>query len=1428
MSAKPHGKKVIKKKKKVKKEEPLLIPPPVVEAEPQDFNEFQLGPKLGRGAFGCVYQGLNKDTGIYVAIKTISLIRFPDALDSVQQEISLMASLDHPNIVKYITSHKTKDFLYIVMEFAEGGSLQNVQKKFENFNEHLASKYLYEVLLGLKYLHEQSIIHRDIKAANILLTKGHCKLSDFGISVKLTDNNQNQDPTACSPFWAAPEVLSMEPSTEKCDIWSLGITAIELFTGQPPYFELNPMRAMFQIVQNPEPPLPKDITSNFKDFLTSCLTKNVTFRKNTEQLLNHIFILEHNGLLTDIKYDTKLKRFQEDAKVQSNLFNSSYMTARIAAPSTFNISSNEQSDETGISPLAAPSSGGNKTLSSFSEKDSDEMFGEDLNIAPPQPVKLSSKSSKGLSLNSFTETDDSDDAFGKDKPSKPIKLMPENYNKQRTLSMYKENESEDRFANLGLKPPQPAMNYRTATLSKFQENDEDDFNFDSDKKPLQNQPLKRGRPSLSNFKEDDDDMDDFSDLKPKEKPKPAPVPILTNALKPIGKAAGTLDKFKEEDSDDFDDLKPAPLQPAIVPKQALAAKPPSKPKSGLDKFKDDSDDDFGDLKPAAAAPKPILKPPQKPKSSLDKFKDDSDDDFGDLKPAAPKVALNPAQKPKSGLDKFKDDDDDDDDFGDLKKSAPNSNNAKPSSLDKFKDDDDDDFDDLKPAAPTPASPSRPSSLKPPGGLAKFKDDDDDDFGDLDPPTPASPTGYKPTIAIGSDAPFRPDAKKPTFAAGLQSGKKGPMKLMDKGQGGGLQIQPKPPSGGLQIQPKPPSGGLQIQPKSGGLQIQPTSQSEKLHIMSNTHKQQKKNIDELLTGIFSTEEDNAVQRENELMDTVLNDLDLLIQIAEQFKASHEDEDDTMRTLDSSENLIATMGTKRRPNEICAELLKIIQENPKLRANLGVRHGLIPILSVVQYDIPDILEHALPVIIEVVRDQPALMRSFCIMGIVPPLLKYAEDWVDDRRFYGPTVQMNALKLISYICALGCNVDYHLLQLFVSAGGLPGLTNVFRKNKHTERPETTPILIGCVRNVFMAPMSTPKSAISRIFAQAGLIDLLAERYVDLDDDSDMIPYLAELFIIFSEADTIVRLNMATPKFIDALFTKAEKVAGHENKLKDEVLVMITRAINNITMDQAVAKALWNTKLCNKLLDYLRVDQAEVSMTQLVSNCFSALFNMTRCMTHNEASEIAPLIPMLVYIIKHQSLLTELAKTVFLDLIKTHSHDSKVRQRLITYNALGVLYSLFHTHNHKDQVLNGFETWALQKPQQVQEELMKHVDFPNICAELITTSVGTTMQADCAAKILSILEKCPELAISMSSSEFVATLMKVLRGKVFRSHPEILLSTFNILALFVDVTPTPKSFFATYRVDEIAQKYRNDSIDTVKEVAMRLVRSLASNYIL
>ena len=436
------------KKRGAKKRQRMLIPEAPEEKNPEDFGDYKLGDQLGRGAFGSVYQGLDTSTGALVAIKTIQLDR-GSSLEGVQSEIKMMSALNNEHIIKYIGSHKTQDFLYIVMEYAEGGSLQHIQKKFTNFNEQLAAHYIHQVLIGLQYLHSQSIIHRDIKAANILLSNNVAKLSDFGISVNLNEGPKAEADFQCSPYWAAPEVINMEAITEKCDIWSLGITAIEMFAGQPPYFDMPPIPAMFKIAQSQETPLPENISSEFKDFLLKCLKRDVSFRPSTDELLNHQWITRTNlkprnelSMAKEIqklkdtspKQDTNLDIFKESSD-DDNLFDSNDGGAALTTKSQQKAKSLDDfaetsSDDFNDSLFTARVSNqtsarlelikdeGPKTLEDFAEDDQDsDDFGEAFETLPSNflNVQLPQTPRNRLSISLPSgDSDEDDDMFSND------------------------------------------------------------------------------------------------------------------------------------------------------------------------------------------------------------------------------------------------------------------------------------------------------------------------------------------------------------------------------------------------------------------------------------------------------------------------------------------------------------------------------------------------------------------------------------------------------------------------------------------------------------------------------------------------------------------------------------------------------------------------------------------------------------------------------------------------------------------------------------------------------------------------------------------------------------------------------------------------------------------------------------------------------
>ncbi|KAG6891524.1 hypothetical protein C0992_005059 [Termitomyces sp. T32_za158] len=266
------------------------------------LNDYQLGDSLGKGAFGQVYRALNWATGETVAVKEIQLSNIPKTeLGEIMSEIDLLKNLNHPNIVKYKGFVKTREYLYIILEFCENGSLHAILKRFGKFPENLVAVYISQVLEGLVYLHDQGVIHRDIKGANILTNKdGTVKLADFGVASNTT-NGVRDDAVVGSPYWMAPEVIEQSGATTASDIWSVGCVVIELLEGHPPYHTLDPMPALFRIVQDDCPPIPEGASPIVKDFLYHCFQKDCNLRISAKKLLKHPWMVSARKQMSDEK-----------------------------------------------------------------------------------------------------------------------------------------------------------------------------------------------------------------------------------------------------------------------------------------------------------------------------------------------------------------------------------------------------------------------------------------------------------------------------------------------------------------------------------------------------------------------------------------------------------------------------------------------------------------------------------------------------------------------------------------------------------------------------------------------------------------------------------------------------------------------------------------------------------------------------------------------------------------------------------------------------------------------------------------------------------------------------------------------------------------------------------------------------------------------
>lgn len=315
----------------------LFRPLSETDLERQPEEVFDLVEEIGKGSYGTVHRAILKENNLEVAIKKVQVA---DELHEIIKEIAIMQQCESPFVVRYYGSYFANQSLWIVMEFCGGGSISDLLRaRKQTLKEESISVVLSDTLRGLEYLHTQRKIHRDVKCGNILLTNdGLSKLADFGVAGQLTETQSKRDTLIGTPFWMAPEVIQEIGYDCLADIWSLGITSIEMAEMKPPYSDLHPMRAIFLIPLNPAPTFskPEERSQEFIDFVKLCLDKNPSQRATASELLQNKFITHNNTdrgrkiLLEVIHQAQEIKKRKKNQAInQTNRKNSQNSDSKI-------------------------------------------------------------------------------------------------------------------------------------------------------------------------------------------------------------------------------------------------------------------------------------------------------------------------------------------------------------------------------------------------------------------------------------------------------------------------------------------------------------------------------------------------------------------------------------------------------------------------------------------------------------------------------------------------------------------------------------------------------------------------------------------------------------------------------------------------------------------------------------------------------------------------------------------------------------------------------------------------------------------------------------------------------------------------------------------------------------------------------------------
>ncbi|XP_044633605.1 serine/threonine-protein kinase 10 isoform X1 [Equus asinus] len=465
-----------------------------------DPNEvWEIVGELGDGAFGKVYKAKNKETGALAAAKVIET-KSEEELEDYIVEIEILATCDHPYIVKLLGAYFYDGKLWIMIEFCPGGAVDAIMLELDRgLTEPQIQVVCRQMLEALNFLHGKRIIHRDLKAGNVLMTlEGDIRLADFGVSAKNLKTLQKRDSFIGTPYWMAPEVVMCEtmkdtPYDYKADIWSLGITLIEMAQIEPPHHELNPMRVLLKIAKSDPPTLltPSKWSLEFRDFLKTALDKNPETRPSAAQLLEHPFVssVTSNKALRELVAEAKAEVMEEieDGRDEgeeedsvdpaSPLGNHSRDSSEV---SQLSLNADNLLKESSLTPL--PPSQPQDSVDGPSQPSGDRSLqttsppevapGNENGLAVPVPLRKS----RPVSMDARIQVSEEKQAVDQGGDRSPAAIRPQKASQSRPNSSALETLVDSKLANGSLElPAQPGLSKRDSDCGSLSTSESVDY-----------------------------------------------------------------------------------------------------------------------------------------------------------------------------------------------------------------------------------------------------------------------------------------------------------------------------------------------------------------------------------------------------------------------------------------------------------------------------------------------------------------------------------------------------------------------------------------------------------------------------------------------------------------------------------------------------------------------------------------------------------------------------------------------------------------------------------------------------------------------------------------------------------------------------------------------------------------------------------------